>query len=101
VIVQRGETLDRVIARTLRDSPFRPEVLREAFMRLNRSAFPRGTPHWVTAGAVLQVPTFADVMAGIDPQLWSPGMAHAVPDPSSGPTTQRTEADRKNWIRYP
>ncbi len=95
VVVRPGETLDRVIQRTLRDSPFRLELLRDAFVRLNRSAFPRGTPHWLTAGSVLQVPTPADLMSQVDPRWW-PAPAQAEPALASSP-----QSDRRNWVRYP
>lgn len=94
VVVRPGETLDRVIQRTLRDSPFRVELLRDAYMRLNRGAFPRGTPHWLLAGSVLQVPTLADVAALVDPRWWpAPAAAATGTTPSSG--------DRRSWVRYP
>jgi Tfp pilus assembly protein FimV len=95
VVVRPGETLDRVIQRTLRDSPYRVELLRDAFVRLNRSAFPRGTPHWLMAGAVLQVPTAADLMSQVDPRWW-PAATQAEPAHASSPQT-----DRRNWVRYP
>jgi hypothetical protein len=101
-LVRPGETLDRVIARTLRDSPFRIEVLREAFVRLNRAAFPRGSPHWVSAGATLQVPTVVDVLDLVDPQRLLFGVP--TPAPTAGParsSAPTADADRRNWVRYP
>jgi Tfp pilus assembly protein FimV len=95
VVVRPGETLDRLIQRTMRDSPFRVEVLRDAFVRLNRSAFPRGTPHWVLAGSVLQVPTPADLMAQVDPRWWP------APAPADSAPATSAQADRRNWVRYP
>lgn len=98
VVVRPGETLDRVIARTLKDSPFRVEVLREAFVSLNRGRFPRGTPHRVAAGATLLVPTLSDVLSVVDPQPQQPAASAMVQPKSTGPTP---EADRRNWVRYP
>jgi hypothetical protein len=95
VVVRPGETLDRVIQRTLRDSPYRVELLRDAFVRLNRSAFPRGTPHWLMAGSVLQVPAPGDLMSQVDPRWW-PAAAQAEQAHTSSPQT-----DRRNWVRYP
>lgn len=95
VVVRPGETLDRVIQRTMRDSPFRVEILRDAFVRLNRSAFPRGTPHWVLAGSVLHVPTPADLMAQVDPRWWP------VPAQAEGAQAMSPPTDRRNWVRYP
>jgi hypothetical protein len=95
VVVRPGETLDRVIQRTLRDSPFRAELLRDAFVRLNRSGFPRGTPHWVLAGSVLQVPTPADLMSQVDPRWWP------APAQDAAAATASTSSERRNWVRYP
>lgn len=95
VVVRPGETLDRVIQRTLRDSPFRNELLRDAFVRLNRSAFPRGTPHWLLAGSVLQVPTPADLLLQVDPRWW-PAPAQGAPV-----TPASTASQRRDWVRYP
>ena len=95
VVVRPGETLDRVIQRTLRDSPFRTELLRDAFVRLNRSAFPRGTPHWLLAGSVLQVPTPADLMSQVDPRWWP------APAQDASAATASTSSERRNWVRYP
>jgi Tfp pilus assembly protein FimV len=95
VVVRPGETLDRVIQRTLRDSPYRTELLRDAFVRLNRGAFPRGTPHWVQAGSVLQVPSPADLMLQVDPRWW-PAPVHDAPA-----TAAAAPSERRNWVRYP
>lgn len=95
VVVRPGETLDRVIQRTLRDSPFRTDLLRDAFVRLNRSAFPRGTPHWVLAGSVLQVPTPSDLMSQVDPRWWP------APAQDAAAATASTSSERRNWVRYP
>lgn len=103
VVVQRGETLDRVIARTLRDSPFRVEVLREAYLRVNRGAFPRGSPHTLAAGATLAVPNVADVLGVVDPQrqMFAPPAPPPPPPAAARATGPTPEADRRSWIRYP
>ena len=88
--VRRGETLDRVIAATMRGSVLNKRVLRKAFVALNPEAFPRGTPHIVLAGALLQIPTITDLrtLAGAEPG--------ASVKSSSGGT-----ADKRNWVRFP
>jgi Tfp pilus assembly protein FimV len=103
ILVRPGESLDRVIGRTMRDSPFRIEVLRSAFVRLNREAVPRGTPHPVSAGATLVVPTMTDILGMVDPQR-QPGSAQAqAPALAQTPVraAQPTETDRRSWVRYP
>jgi hypothetical protein len=94
LVVQPRETLDAVIRRTHRGSPFRDDLLRRAFVQLNPAAFERGSPHALLAGAELQVPTVADVLAlaGI-----------ALPRPAEPETRPvRDGADEmRQWVRYP
>lgn len=101
VTVMPGETLDRVIRRSLPGTPFRDAALRSAFVRLNPAAFPRGTPHLLVAGAVLQVPTVDDVLRTEDPGRDAAGMQPAAqysPGPERAPAG---DEERKRWVRYP
>ncbi len=87
--VRRGETLDRVIAATMRDSVLNKKVLRKAFVALNPEAFPRGTPHIILSGALLQIPTITDLRT----------LAGAKPGASV--TSSSGGADKRNWVRFP
>lgn len=94
LVVQPRETLDAVIRRTHRGSPFRDDILRRAFVQLNPAAFERGSPHALLAGAELLVPTVADVLALAGVALPRP------PEPEARPL--RDSADEmRQWVRYP
>lgn len=99
VTVQRGETLDRLIRRTLPDVPLHPDFLRKAFVSLNPQAFPSGSPNRMRAGAPLQVPS----MAALRQMMLSqhPGSAgllqgsHDLAGHAIDPSNQR------HWVRFP
>lgn len=90
--VQRGETLDRIIRKTMPGSVLSMSVLRKAFAALNPHAFPRGTPHIILANAVLQVPTIDDLRAMANGQPMT-----AANDTSGG----YTGTDQRKWVRFP
>lgn len=83
--VQRGDTLDEILARIhgpAARSPAQRQELREAYVRLNPQAFRSGSPHLLYAGAELRIPgtgTLADASASADDR----------------------RRDRAHWIRYP
>lgn len=97
VVVRKGESLVRIVRAHFKGSPFREDFIYKAFVALNPEAFPRKTHHVVTAGASLQVPTHADLMAMAEGQ--SPAMGgqgdHAASSSSANP------AQRKHWVRFP
>jgi hypothetical protein len=104
VVARAGESLDALIRRTQGDSPFKEVLLRRAFTELNPQAFVRGSAHRLVAGAVLQVPGPADVMALLDerqsaPLNLLPGAAMSgvgsVRQDVSGPE------ERRKWVRFP
>ena len=80
--VRRGDTLDNIIRRVL--PGVRPtRALRNAFVQANPQAFVRNSPHYLRAGAVLQVPGAAGAASA---------MAGAV----------ATDAQaRRQWVRFP
>lgn len=101
VTVQRGETLDRVIRRSLPGLPLHPDFLRQAFVKLNPQAFPLGTPHLVRAGAVLQVPGMADLralMLAQHPQ--AAGLLQAT-DMAENSPNGHAASDKRRWVRFP
>jgi Tfp pilus assembly protein FimV len=107
VVVQRGETLDAIMRRTVKDLPFRDEALRKAFMSLNPEAFVQGSPHRLHAGASLRVPTLEDVLVSSNLiPVRSQAAPAAAPSPdeahhttSPGPYPRAME--RRHWVRYP
>ena len=84
--VKSGDTLDKVIRRTMADSPLKIELLRKAYIAQNPQAFVKTSPPVLRAGVVLSVPNHDDLLR----QYLRPsdGM---VSDPS----------ERRHWVRYP
>jgi len=91
--VNKGETLDRIIARTMRGTVADVKLIRRAFVTLNGAAFPRGSPHIILAGAMLQVPTVADLMAMSNGQ--------PVTRDGVGQAGSRGTTDQRKWVRFP
>ena len=102
VVVQRGDTLDRLIRRTLGQTPFSAAFLRQAFVRLNPHAFrASGNPHLITAGSTLQVPTAAQLQQLMH-ELYPSSAAVSASAHGSSSAAHATDAEaRKRWVRYP
>jgi Tfp pilus assembly protein FimV len=101
--VQRGETLDRLIRRTLPDVPLHPDFLRKAFVSLNPQVFPSGRPNQMRSGATLQVPSMATLRQMMLSQ--HPGTAallhgNKVQGPE-GSAQQLDPKDQRHWVRFP
>lgn len=89
-----SDTLDKIIALTLKDSPLRIEILRQAFINQNPKAFTGGKTLKVTKGLVLSVPDHDQLLLD------------TVGDKVQAIATIRYEAstnaeERKRWVRYP
>ena len=69
------------------------KLIRRAFVALNGAAFPRGSPHIILAGAMLQVPTVADLMAMSNGQ--------PVTRDGVGQAGSRGTTDQRKWVRFP
>ncbi|WP_295551137.1 hypothetical protein [Limnohabitans sp. Rim8] len=101
VTVQRGETLDRLIRRTLPNMPLHPDFLRKAFVSLNPQVFPTGSPNQMRAGANLQVPSMAalrQMMLSQNPELSALIQGGEGPTGHSGTTHP---SDQRHWVRFP
>lgn len=99
-VVESGDTLDKVIRKTMPDSPLRVEILRNAFVQQNPQAFTKSPPRSLMAGAVLNVPNHDDLLR-----------SYMVPGQSAGnsgmgrgagySTADMNMSERKNWVRFP
>ena len=83
-VVRSGDTLGGIMSRHLKDTGINRKVLEQVIVRANKSAFRRGNPHWIMAGAKLRMPTADDVMDYVAP---------------GNPSQDRDAAD--SWIRFP
>lgn len=98
--VMPGDTLDKVIRKTMPDSPLRSDILRNAFVQQNPQAFTKAPPRALMAGAVLNVPNHDDLLRSYMVPGHAPG--------SSGwhrgggySTADMNMNERKNWVRFP
>lgn len=95
--VAAGESLDRVIQKTMADSPLKTELIRQAFVQLNPQAFPGGRVVRLKAGSVLQVPDAAQLLRNaLLPALEGAEAAAVV---RSG--TPQAADERRRWVRFP
>ena len=98
--VETGDTLDKVIRKTMPDSPLRIDILRNAFVQQNPQAYTKSPPRALVAGAVLNVPSHDDLLR-----------THLVAGQAMGSsgvqrgggysTADMNMNERKNWVRFP
>jgi Tfp pilus assembly protein FimV len=89
-ITKKGDTLDRIIAQTMDDTPVRREILMKAIVHANPHAFKRKNPNWMYADKQLKLPTAEDI--------------HRVVFNNSGgllDAKKAAHAERRSWVQYP
>ena len=101
VTVQRGETLDRLIRRTLPDVPLHPDFLRKAFVSLNPRVFPSGSPNRMLAGASMQVPSMAALRQMMLSQHPSSAALLQGGDARANHAGSVDPSDQRSWVRFP
>lgn len=84
-VVKAGDTLSEIMSDHLGDTGFNERVLQQVIVSTNKSAFRRGNPHWLMAGASLRLPTAYDVMEYV-----APGHGEGV-----------RLATGNDWVRFP
>ena len=93
-MVQRGETLDKIIQKTMADSPLRVELLRQAFIQLNPQAFPGGQASRMRADQLLQVPDAMQMLRSLAMPLMNANEGPQVAPPVSA-------QEQRRWVRFP
>ena len=83
--VRPGDTLSEIMAVHLGDTGVNHDVMQKVIVKNNRTAFRRGNPHWLMAGAALRMPTVTDVMEYVVP----------------GQKGKKLIASSDDWVRYP
>lgn len=99
VTVLRGETLDRVIRRTLPGQPFKDEFVRKAFVQLNPGSLDNRSTRVLPAGSTLQVPTPQDLMGMLSQQY--PALLKTRPGESGEEAAVANSAPKRRWVQYP
>ena len=84
-VVKSGDTLSEIMAEHLGDTGFNEHVLQQVIVNTNKSAFRRGNPHWLMAGASLRMPTATDVMDYVAP----------------GQSNGKRMVTANDWVRFP
>jgi pilus assembly protein FimV len=92
--VLRGESLDKIIQKTMADSPLRVELLRKAFIQLNPQAFPGGQASRLRAGQLLQVPDALQLLRVVATPLLEVTEAPRIATPVSA-------QEQRRWVRFP
>lgn len=91
-VVAPGDTLDRIVQKTMGASPLRIELLREALAAANPQAISSVRNPRLKAGMVLQLPDHEALLRQtIAPLLPADSAAHS----------QGGGDARKRWVRYP
>lgn len=85
--VRPGDTLDAIIQLAYGRSAIRKDVLRQAFVSLNPSAFRNANPNWLLSGATLKIPMAEDIQSML------------FVDYST--VRDRYPVDTRSWVRYP
>jgi Tfp pilus assembly protein FimV len=98
--VESGDTLDKVIRKTMPDSPLRAEILRNAFVQQNPQAFTKSPPRSLMAGVVLNVPNHDDLLRTYMVPGYSPGNS-GMHRGGGYSTADMNMSERKNWVRFP
>ena len=92
--VLRGESLDKVIQKTMADSPLRIELLRNAFIELNPQAFPGGQASRMRSTEPLNVPDSVQLLRAVAMPLMETEDASRAAAPASAEQQRR-------WVRFP
>ena len=97
--VVSGDTLDKVIRKTMPDSPLRADILRNAFVQQNPQAFTKSPPRALMVGVVLNVPNHDDLLRSyMGPSAVGGSGFHRGGGYS---TADMNMNERKNWVRFP
>jgi len=94
-----GETLERIVAKTIPDSPLSLQVLSQAFVALNPQAFGASKPQRTLSTATLKVPNHNQLMQLVLARM-PEEVAAAKPIPAPPIAPSRPPEKRENWLRY-
>ncbi len=98
--VVAGDTLDKVIHKTLPDSPLRAEILRNAFIQQNPQAFTKSAPRGLVVGAMLHVPNHDDLLRSFMVPGVTPGNSGALRG-NGYASADMAMQERKKWVHFP
>ena len=98
-----GESLERIVAKTMPESPLSAQVLSQAFVLLNPQAFSSSKPQRTQSTAALKVPNPNQLLQLVLARHSAePALARA-PEPlaaKAATAALRPAEKRENWVRY-
>ena len=98
-----GESLERIVAKTMPESPLSAQVLSQAFVSLNPQAFGSSKPQRTHSTAALKVPNHNQLLQLVLARHPAePALARA-PEPlatKAATAALRPAEKRENWVRY-
>ena len=98
-----GESLERIVAKTMPESPLSAQVLSQALVLLNPQAFSSSKPQRTQSTAALKVPNHNQLLQLVlARQPAEPALARA-PEPlaaKAATAALRPAEKRENWVRY-
>ena len=102
-----GETLARIVAKTLPNSPLSEDLLAQAFVHLNPQSFTGGTSRRTLSTATLKVPKHSQLVQLVlakneaaRPAVWAAVAAQEARAKAALLPAPRPAEKRENWVRY-
>jgi Tfp pilus assembly protein FimV len=92
-----GDKLDRIIQKTMPDSPLKIELLRKAFIEGNPLAFPGGSARQMRKGVVLLIPETQKMLTS----FLAPASQEPVAIKKMSGSLSGDFEERRHWVRYP
>ncbi|MFM9993692.1 MAG: hypothetical protein ACKVOY_19915 [Burkholderiaceae bacterium] len=99
--VSPGDTLDKVIRQQYASSPLRPEILRDAVVQQNQTAFAKGNPKVLMAGSVLTIPDHGELVRKLTSTTMPSNNAPQTASADNNTAASLSAEQRRSWIRYP
>ena len=98
-----GESLERIVAKTMPESPLNVQLLSQAFVLLNPQAFGSSKPQRTQSTASLKVPNHNQLLQIVLARHPAEAAAARNPEPAAtkpASAAQGPAEKRENWVRY-
>ena len=97
-----GESLDRIIAKTMPNSEVKPELMAEAFRALNPERFSKDQGGLIKSTATLKVPNQNQLASLIETQLGKKQAQNLLGGAAPvAPVAPKVNPKTESWVRFP
>ena len=97
-----GESLDRIIAKTMPNSEVKPELMAEAFRALNPERFSKDQSGLIKSTATLKVPNQNQLASLIETQLGKKQAQNLLSGAAPvAPVAPKVNPKTESWVRFP